>query len=254
MAAAFAFLVSADPVTIQQFSHALMELSISPDVCQEVPEAIRLLSERKFDAILIDLQLGKECGAILDLVRLSSLNRTAVTFAISGNDADGTAAFRKRAGFVFDRPFSTQSIRRTLRSAYGLILRERRRYFRCPAAIPITILRQGMPEVRCYSVNISEGGMAVSTSVPLGAGEDVRIQFLLPGHKVPWVAQSRICWWKAGRLGIRFVSLPLERQSELQNWLSQKQQAILPEFVARTFQKEESSLITALADTTQDKR
>jgi hypothetical protein len=111
-----------------------------------------------------------------------------------------------------------------------------------------------MPEVRCYSVNISEGGMAVSTSVPLGAGEDVRIQFLLPGHKVPWVAQSRICWWKAGRLGIRFVSLPLERQSELQNWLSQKQQAILPEFVARTFQKEESSLITALADTTQDKR
>jgi hypothetical protein len=36
---------------------------------------------------------------------------------------------------------STQSIRSTLKPAYGLILRERRRYFRCPISIPVTILR-----------------------------------------------------------------------------------------------------------------
>jgi hypothetical protein len=47
------------------------------------------------------------------------------------------------------------------------------------------------------------------------------------------------------------VALSEEQQSELQCWLSKKQQAILPEFVARTFQKEESSLITALADKKQ---
>ena len=254
MAMASTLLVSADPLIIQQFSHALKELSISPEVCQEVPASIRLLTDRKFDAVLIDLQLGKESGMILDLARLSPSNRTAVTFAISGGDAKATAAFRKRSSFVFERPFSTQSIRCTLRSAYGLILRERRRYFRSPVAIPVTILRQGTPEVRCYSVNISEGGMAVSTSVPLDAGEDVRVQFILPDHKVLWVAQSRICWWNGGHLGIRFVSPSEERKSELQSWLSQKQQAILPEFVARKFQKEESSLITALADTKQDKR
>ncbi|MGA7930507.1 MAG: PilZ domain-containing protein [Candidatus Sulfotelmatobacter sp.] len=109
-----------------------------------------------------------------------------------------------------------------------------------------------MPEVRCYSVNISEGGVAVSTSVPLCAGEDVQLRFILPDNKIPWVAQSRICWWKAGRLGIRFVSLPEEQKSELQCWLSKKQQVILPEFVARAFQKEESSLITALADKKQE--
>ena len=40
-----------------------------------------------------------------------------------------------------------------------------------------------MPDVRCCCVNISEGGMAVSTSVALSPGEDVQVQFTLPGHQ-----------------------------------------------------------------------
>src|SRR5208282_3149441 len=112
MASALALLVSADPVTIQQFSHALQELSISPDVCQEVPAAVGLLNRRKFDAVIVDLQLGEQSGLILDEVYLSSSNRTAVTFAISGSDAEGTT-FRKRSEFVFERPLTAQSIRST---------------------------------------------------------------------------------------------------------------------------------------------
>ena len=92
-------LVSASRVTILQFSHALQELSLSSDVCQAEPEAICLLNRRKFDAVIVDLQLGEQAGLILDAVRLSPANRTAVTFAISGSDAEGTA-FRKRSQFV----------------------------------------------------------------------------------------------------------------------------------------------------------
>src|SRR5271165_2242010 len=127
MAMALALLVSADPVIMQQFSRALKELSISSEVCREVPASIGLLTKRKFDAVLIDLQLGEQCGLIL--TQLSASNLTAVTFAISASDVKATADFRRRTGFVFGRPFSAQSIRSTLRPAYGLILRERRRYF-----------------------------------------------------------------------------------------------------------------------------
>jgi CheY-like chemotaxis protein len=193
------------------------------------------LNCRKFDAVIVDLQLGEQCGLILDEVHLSPSNRTAVTFAISGSDAEGTA-FRKKSEFVFERPLSTASIRDTLKPAYGLILRERRRYFRCAISIPVTILRRNMPEVRCYSVNISEGGMAVSAIVPLIAGEDAQVQFTLPDHKVPFLAESKICWLKSGRIGVRFVSLSQEHKSELQGWLSQKLEETLPEFVARKFQ------------------
>jgi CheY-like chemotaxis protein len=251
MAIGLALLVSADPVTIQQFSHALQELSISPDICQEVPASIRLLNRRKFDAVIVDLQLGEQCGLILDEVHLSSSNRTAVTFAISGSDAEGTA-FRKKSEFVFERPLSTQSIRSTLKPAYGLILRERRRYFRCPISIPVVILRRAKPEVRCYSINISEGGMALSTFVPLSPGEKVHIQFTLPGHEVPFLAESTICWGKTGHLGVRFVSLSQKHKSELQVWLSRKLEEMLPEFVAGKFRKAEGCSLPTSGDGEQD--
>ena len=247
MAIAFALLVSADPVTIGGFSLALRGLSISPEICQEAAGAVRLLSRRKFDAVVVDLQLGQQCGLILDGLNLSSSNRTAVTFAISSSDADATATFRTRTAFVFERPLSPQSIRNTLKPAYGLILRERRRYFRCPISNPVTILRRNMPDVRCRSVNISEGGMAVSAVVPLNIGEDVQVQFTLPDHKEPFLAKSTIRWLKTGRFGVRFVSLPLERKSELQEWLSRKLEEAIPESVARQFQKAEKLSPTVVA-------
>jgi hypothetical protein len=124
----------------------------------------------RFIDVIVDLRLEEQSGLILDEVRFSPSNQKAVTFAISGSDAEGTE-FRKRSEFVFERPLSAKSIRSTLRPAYGLILRERRRYFRCPVSIPVAILRRSKPEVRCDSVNISEGGMALSTIVPLNTGE-----------------------------------------------------------------------------------
>jgi CheY-like chemotaxis protein len=239
MAVCLALLVSADPMTIQQFTYALQQLSVSPDVAREVPAAIRLLKCRKFDAVIVDLQLGEQSGMILDEVRLSPSNRAAVTFAISSNDREAAAAFRKGSGFVFERPLSRESIRLTLKPAFGLILRERRRYFRCPVSIPISIRRGTMPEVRCCCINISEGGMAVGTSVPLSPGEDVQVQFTLPDHKVPFFAESRICWLKTGHLGVRFVSLSQAHKSELQGWLSQKLEEMLPDSVTGNFQKGE---------------
>ena len=94
-----------------------------------------------------------------------------------------------------------------------------------------------MAEVRCYSVNISEGGMAVSTFVPLNIGENVQVQFALPDHKEPFLAESTICWWKTGHLGVRFVSFPQGAKSVLQDWLAQRLEEMLPEFVAGKFRK-----------------
>jgi DNA-binding response OmpR family regulator len=100
-------LVSADPVTIQQFSQALQELSIPPDVCRDVTLAVALLNRRKFDAVIVDLQIGEQSGRILDEVRMSASNRTAVTFAIRGSSAEGIA-YRKNSEFFFERPLSAQ--------------------------------------------------------------------------------------------------------------------------------------------------
>lgn len=240
-AMACALLVSAEPVAIQYFTRALKEFSIAAEVCHDVPTSISLLNKQKFDAVFIDLELGDKAVGILEAVRLSRSNQTAVTFAIGGGDADATAVLRKRTGFLFERPFSMHSIRNIIKPAYGLILRERRRYFRYPIAIPVIILRQSMPEVRCSSVNISEAGLACSTFVPLAAPEDVQVQFNLPDGNLPYVVESRLCWWRDGRVGVRFISLTEKRKSELQAWLTQKQEEMLPEFVSRKFQRADNA-------------
>jgi CheY-like chemotaxis protein len=240
MSIGLALLVSGDPVTIQQFSLALRELSISPDACQDAASATLLLKRRKFDAVIVDLQLGEQSGLILDEVHLSASNRTAVSFGISNNDdVEATAAFRRKSQFVFERPLSPQSIHKTLKPAYGLILRERRRYFRCPVSVPVVIQRESRDEIRCNSVNISGGGMALSTQVPLLPGESVSVQFTLPDHEAPFLAESTLCWSKTGHLGVRFVSISNEHKSELQAWLSQSLEETLPEFVAGQFRKAE---------------
>ena len=87
----------------------------------------------------------------------------------------------------------------------------------------------------------------MSTSVPLNAEEPVQVRFTLSNHGEPFVAESKICWLKAGQFGVRFVSLPLERKSELQQWLSRKLEETLPESIACQFQKAENSSLKTSA-------
>jgi len=61
--------------------------------------SIQLLTRRKFDAVIVDLQLGERAALILDEVHLSPSNRTAVTFAITSRDVDTTASFRERISY-----------------------------------------------------------------------------------------------------------------------------------------------------------
>jgi hypothetical protein len=88
--------------------------------------------------------------------------------------------------------------------------------------------------------------MAVSTSVPLSPGEDVQVQFTLPDHKEPFLAESRICWLKTGHLGVLFVSFSQGHKSELQGWLSQKLEETLPDSVVENVQKAEGRFTPTL--------
>ena len=92
----------------------------------------------------------------------------------------------------------------------------------------------------------------MSTFVPLIVGEEVQVQFTLPDHKGTFLAESKICWWKTGHLGVRFMSLSQEHKSELQSWLSRKLEEILPEFVAEKFRKVEACSLPTSGDREHD--
>ncbi len=231
-----ALLVSNDPPTIELISKSLEELAASTDVCWDIQSAIRLLNRRKFETVVVDLTLGEQSREILERVRLSPSNHTTVAFAITDSTTQSAIAFESGSNFVFERPLSPTSIGATLKAAYGLIVRERRRYFRCPISIPAAIREEGAGEIRCQAVNISEGGMAIMTSVPLKPGMQVTVQFTIPGQATEFAAQSEVCWCdERGRAGLRFLAPFPEQWSDLTEWLARRLEEDLPESVALKF-------------------
>lgn len=230
-------LVSHDAVAIEQLSESMQKLAMSPEVCAEVSSALDLLNRRKFEAVIVDLQAGDQANAVAEKVRLSPANRTAVIFAISNSDAETASAFKAGANFVLRRPLSPISIDRNLKVAYGLIVRERRRYFRCPIEIPARISGPANPDIHGHTLNISEGGIAITTRETLGAGVKVQVEFTLPDGAFQFAAEAAVCWSKDNYLGLQFISLSPQLASELQEWLARRLEESLPASVADKFRK-----------------
>ncbi len=178
-----------------------------------------------------------DCGLpraseILQQLRHSPSNRTAVTFAIAAPQS-----MPMQANFVMERPLSTESVGRTLKAAFGMIVRERRRSFRCPVTIAAIIWVEGK-EANCHLVNISEGGMAIAELPALKPGAQVKVNFSLPGKVDRLTVESEVCWYDdQGRAGLRSLIISSEHKSSLQGWLAAKLEEDLPETVAAQFQK-----------------
>lgn len=227
-------LVCDDSAAIQQLAEGMQQLAIATEVCVDVSMALRLLNRKKFEAIIIDFGLV-EADQVLEQVRLSPSNRTAVTFAIT--DPGKSARFEIQPNFLMEKPLSATSVGRTLKAAFGLIVRERRRSFRCPTDISATLQTNGR-EVNCHLVNISEGGLAIMGSPTLKPGMQVRVLFVLPGQPSRFKIEAEVCWHdETGRAGLRSLMIPSEQRPKLQQWLAAKLEDDLPESVAQQFRK-----------------
>jgi hypothetical protein len=235
MSAATALVLCKDNGTCQLIGESLQPLAIQPEFCEEALSASVLLDRQKFEAVIVDLLLGKEALLIMKQLRLSRTNRTAVTFAIT----PGTSSpldVRLDPTFVLPRPLSAASVSQTLRAAYGLIVRERRRYFRCPIAIPTYVRVRELEEFLCQTVNISEGGIAISTRTMPDSVLPAAVRFVLPGQSDQLFAETRVRWrGQAGLVGLEFQSLARSQRAELQEWLARKLEETLPENVAVLF-------------------
>jgi hypothetical protein len=228
-------LVSDDLAAIQQLSEGMQRFAIATEVCVDVNMAVGLLNRKKFEAVIVDFEL-LQADKMLGQVRLSPSNRTAVTFAIT--DPSRPARFETQPNFMIEKPLSSGSVGRTLKAAFGLIVRERRRSFRCPVIVPATIRANGA-EASCHLVNISEGGMAITESPSLKPGAQVRVAFILPGQLASFKIEAEVCWFdEKGHAGLRSLLMPSEQRSQLQDWLAAKLEQDLPESVAQQFRKE----------------
>lgn len=233
-----ALLVSSDLTVTRQITDAMRQFAFNPEICSDRTEAATLVCTRKFQAIILDIASPEELSKVLELIRCSPSNQTSVTFAVI--DLGARADSQVRPNFMMQKPLTTGLIESTLKAAMGLIIRDLRRYFRCPVKAHATIQLADQPQIDCELINISEGGMAVNASVPLHSGAVVKARFVLPDTTDAFDVDGEVCWSdNRGRAGLHFRSLSQAQRERLQGWLSNKIEQGLPDPVSRFFHKKQ---------------
>lgn len=217
-----ALVVSRDPDTLRVIRSALGKLEIRVEVCTGAEAASEILAAKKFDAIIVDCDDMHGGVGVLQQVRRELSNKASVTFAILNGLTDVRTAFQMGAGFVLQKPITTTNALRSFHAAYGLMHRERRRYFRLPVEIPVTLSTGHSQEMKVMASNLSEGGMAVQAASSL-PGDVARVKFSLPGTDITLSPKAELAWSDAsGRGGIRFLELTSTAREQLEKWLLEK--------------------------------
>ena len=215
-----ALLLSGDSNVVQVLRPLLPELGITTDQCDSPDACRKMLANQKYEAIIIDADTG---GALEFMASLRALpmTRNAIIFAIV-RSTSLTAAFQAGANFVLEKPLSVERATRSFRAAQGLILRERRRYYRYPVSMPAT-LEFGNNVDSVTITNVSEGGMAINVGSPLTNGLIMKWKFDLPDGKGAIEGKGEVSWTdNKNSAGVRFVHIPQNLKIRLEDWLNER--------------------------------
>jgi CheY-like chemotaxis protein len=221
--------------------------SMQVEVCSDIASATRKLGESKFEAVVLDFL--KERAEALDLLKKSremTSHKAGVMLVVLNSSEEMPIAFRAGANFVLARPLSAVALTRTLRASYPLMVREKRRYFRCPLQTPTYISVASRAELTATSANISEGGMAITNAPALRIGERVVVRLTLPGTHTSIKLNAQVCWRdNAGRAGMEFVLASLPMKEQLASWLADRLPESQPEAILQTGDRRRHSRLSA---------
>jgi len=208
----------------------LDDVGISVEVCTEAPEAREVLQRRRFDAVIIDCDDVDGAREVLQGLRQTTSNRKTITFAVVNRRTSVGEAFSMGAHFVLDKPLSMERAARSLRAAHGVILRERRRYFRQPFSTPVLLGSNNGKILYGRSRNLSESGMSVGDVGRLEPGTIFAVSFDLPGSKGQIEVTGEVSWVdEHEHAGLRFLELASGAKRKLEQWLAtQTEEVPLP--------------------------
>ena len=222
-------LISRDAGLLGLLRPTLEKMSVNVEVCAESRRALDLLAKRKFDAVIIDcddLQNGLD---LLRNLRQSRSNAKSVSFAVVNGKTTTQDAFQAGANFVLQKPVTPLHASRCFNAALNFMVRERRRYFRHPVDMPLRISFARNQEMTAAATNVSEGGKDIRMIGKLPKDVQAQLRFTLPGANISLELKGEVAWTDGtGRLGIRFIEVPQSSQYQLEQWLTDRMQEVIP--------------------------
>ena len=222
-------LLSQDPELVRVVRPTLEKLSIDVEVCQDARSGSDILISSKFDAVIVDCDDLTGGLALLQGLRNTPSNKSSVAFAVlNGKRTTTQEAFGMGANFVLQKPISSLNASRCFHAALNFMLKERRRYFRQPVKMDVSVILDSKT-IHATSTNISEGGIALMLREALPKGATPYLKFSLPGSNLQFEVEAEVAWADfKGIAGFRFQNVPRSTKDELEQWLDHRMEAEFP--------------------------
>ncbi len=133
-----ALLVTRDDQAVEILAPVLSDFGLMVHCCG-YPDAVCLVSEQKFQAVLVDFDDPHSAALILQNAANASFENHAITVGLLNDRSKVRSAFGVGANFVLYKPIAAVQAEATLRAATALIKRERRNSFRVPVQVPVKL-------------------------------------------------------------------------------------------------------------------
>ncbi len=213
--------VSRDWQEVSVLECILGGLHMDVSVESEPQRALERLSRSKIDALIVDCDLNGSTQLFREL-QIPGRQFNTVPLVIMGNSQCMATLDQAGALFAFEKPISVEQAVRTLSAARCMILDGRLRYHRFGLEVPVSVRHKGFKTTHAHLINVSQGGMRISTDRVIDPGA-LQISCDLPGAKAQLKAQAEVVWQDdSGNVGVRFVKVPAQQQRALQLWLAQQ--------------------------------
>jgi hypothetical protein len=215
-------LVSSDYATVQAVSKAVKKFDSKFVLVPTAHEARECLNRRKIDGLFVDMEVPGALG-LIESTRKGVSNNKAVIFACLVNTKESTQVLALGANFLLRKPLTEEGVAMHITISKELLLRERRRYFRHPVNLSVT-LKDGGAEQQARITNLSGSGMAVRTAKPLKQGAVLDFTFeLVMGARIS--ARGQVAWVNTdGMAGIILQTVRGKGSEQLDAWLAAREQ------------------------------
>ena len=216
-------LVCCDYATLTAVSGGVKKYGGRLAVTPTAEAARDYLDRRKIDGVFLDMQIPGALG-LLEGIRRGPSNAKVAVFACVASASQSTATLNAGANFLLRRPLSLEGVALHLTIAKDVLLKERRRYFRHPVSLTVTLLVEDGNEQHARITNLSEGGMAVRWVRPVKHKAGVEFAFEL-GWGAVIDGKGLVAWTSLeGVAGIQFHKLLGASRANLESWLMARDQ------------------------------
>ena len=204
--------VDHDTATLELVQDVFRSRSVQLYTARDSVRAVAPIVEEKFDGFLVEVNMPNVDGCRLaHWIRQSSRNGRAPIIHMSTRPDTQTMhrAFEAGGTFFLVKPLDRGSLSRLFQATRGIMMQERRRYWRIPLSIALHCAVGPRALWGCRIRNLSVTGMLFQGNGSLHPGVKVYLAFSLPDNRgaliSAWGTVVRVD--DRGQVGVRFTRL-----------------------------------------------